>query len=246
MMFAAVPVIAVPIWIVVGCVSAIFAYMAAHKWLKKDSHRDMIIFMGPKGQGKTELKSALLKQGFNENRQGTGVRVYNEKYSIDEDDIGCKKIVALDSGGEETHIRDYVNKAVEYIDEKRPDYVLIVLVLKRDFLQGDIVSVSDKVGEYLYYITEAFDKNDCKSMQKRYQDGWWTYVIATTHCDRPTNDEKQKIAQIEERIDEKRYRGLLGHFVDRKLNGYFELSRSEFRKQAIIWIVKILKLMHKE
>ena len=243
MMFAVGPLV-IPFLVGGVLLIAVIAWFA-YKWLKEDPHRDMVIFMGPKEQGKTELKFALLKKGFNENRQGTGRRVFKEKLIIDDDDIGRKKIVTLDCGGDGPFISGYVSEVGQYIAEKRPEYVLIVLVMKRSFLQQDVVSVSDKLGEYLDFITKAFDNNDCKPMEKRYHDGFWAYAIATTHCDKLTSDEEQKLSQIEERVG-KRYSGKLRRMVDRKRDGCFELSEKKYRNQAIVWIVNILKAMHEE
>jgi len=240
MMLAVLPLLALPVLAIVVAV-AWFAY----KWLKTDPHRDMVILMGPKSQGKSELKSALMKQGFKEMRPGTGVAVLKSKYTVDEDDVGCKKIVTFDSGGEGSNIRDYVNKVVDYIDEKRPEYLLVVLVIQRLYLQKDIIDVSDLLGEYLDYIVKGFDQSTCENVKKRYRDGFWAYAIATTHCDKLTCDESQNLSQIEARV-EKRYSGRLRRMDGKKKEGVFELSKTQSRNRAISWVVGILKDMHEE
>jgi hypothetical protein len=239
MMFAVVPLIPI-LWVGGGIVVVGILAWLAYRWLKKDPHRDMIVLMGPKTQGKTEFKAALLDEDFDSNRMPTGPRMNVNKFNVGEDDIGHKKIVTCDSDGADVNICNYARQIIEYIDKKHPEFVLIVLVLSQNRLQErGAQSIIDTLGEYLYYIAQSCDKDLCKGMQQRYKKGYWAYAIAITHCAKPTSDDEQRLAQIVAAIE--KYKGDL-----RRMNvSCFELSDSNGRKGTVRWIVKLLKEIHK-
>lgn len=239
MMFAVVPLIPI-FWVGGGIVVVGVLAWLAYRWLKQDPHRDMIVLMGPKMQGKTEFKSALLDEDFDCHREGTGRSVTTDKFNVGEDDIGHKKIVTCDSDGAGDNISNYAKHIIKYIDEKHPEFVLIVLVLSQNRLQErGVQSIIDTLGEYLHYIAQACDEDLCKGMQQRYKEGYWAYALAITHCAKPTPDDEPRLDQIATAIE--KYKGYL-----RRMNvSCFELSDSRGRKGTIRWIVKLLQEIHK-
>ena len=238
MMFAVVPLI--PIVFVGGGIVVVGGLVwLAYRWLRRDQHRDMIVLMGPKSQGKTEFKSALRKEDFNPDRLGTGQKMDADRFNIGEDDIGCKKIVTCDADGAGNNIRDYTKHILEYIDNKCPEFVLLVLVLSQERLQErGVQSVIETLGEYLDYLAQACDNDLRKAMQQRYKEGCWAYAIAITHCAKPTSDDKKCLEQIVTSME--KYKGHL-----RQMGiSCFELSDSKGRKGTIRWVVKLLKEIH--
>ena len=65
-MFAVVPLIVIGVWIGFGLggVAVIVLAWKARRWFKTDPNKDLVIFMGPKESGKTELLAALKGENF--------------------------------------------------------------------------------------------------------------------------------------------------------------------------------------
>ena len=252
-MFAVAPLIVYGIWIggaaVIGGIASLFAWKA-RRWFKKDPNKDMVIFMGPKEGGKTELLAALKGNNFDPKRQGTGFRTNFE--------CGFKDFVACDSGGDAKIIKVYTDKIVEYVKEKQPNFVLVVLVTNvQDISWSGLpppdgkssLGQIDLLAEYLDFFTTSCEEecrtNKIKTMlgencfTKRYDNGHWAYAVIGTHLakmDKATVT--GGLTNLTRHLDQYRRKMCFAG------TGVFELSEKKMRNSAVSYIEELLKRLH--
>ena len=216
------------------------------KWLKKDPNKDTVIFFGPKQGGKSELLSALKGEAFDPKRTGTGMRILK---------IGVKDFLVSDSDGARKNIKTYTDRMVEYIKEKQPNFVLVVLVVNVQdlgLLNGKGVSVEqmDMLAEYLdFFTTTSEDEFNAEGKIKkvlgenyfaqRYNDGHWAYAIIGTHLAKMDKSiVADGLANISRHLDQ----------YSRKMRfagaDAFELSENKMRKSTVCFIGKLLERVH--
>ena len=242
----------IPIVIAVCAIGAAFAIAELIKWLKIDPNRDVVMFLGPKEGGKTECMSAMRQEEFNQNRTGTGVRVDRNKFKLDEADFGVKKMIAFDSGGEENNIKNYCNKVFDYVDSKKPDYLLLVLVADVSKINQDNVNdTADEIAIYLNCIHRICEKtNNCEKTNKfnktkeAYENGRCGYSILWTHGDAMKKNEleanKALLSIVQARVDKKK--GKVRNL--NKENRIFDLSQKPQRDDVIKFVAEGLKTLH--
>ena len=167
--------------------------------------------------------------------------------------------MACDSGGDASNIKLYTDKMVEYVKEKQPNFVLVVLVTNvQDFNWSGLPPPNEKVSfeqidsfaEYLDFFTATCDEecrteNKIKTMlgenyfTKRYNNGHWAYAIIGTH-----------LGKMDEATITGGLTNLTGHLDQyrRKMSfagtGVFELSQKKMRNSAVYYIRKLLERLH--
>ncbi len=234
MMFAVVPVVIV---VSVVCASAIGVFLA-WKWLASDKHKDIVVFMGPKAQGKSEFMSALLREPFNPDREGTSPRIKLKKCAVEGKNLGKhKKVVVFDSDGARNNIKSYVKGLVNYINRVSPEYALVVLVINREFLSQEVMDAADELGEYLdFWVTRCCKKVKAKDIKMG-------YALALTCCKKATENEDWWLQEVSKELEN--YKGNVKRMDDKEI-ACFELSEEESRRGAITWVTKTLKRLHEE
>ena len=251
-MFAFVPLVPLVVCGCGGLVISFLAFLMAIRWLKKDPHKDMVIFMGPKQGGKSELLSAVMGKPFDPERPGTGVGL---------NPIGAKDFIVCDSDGATTNIKTYVDNIVNLVKTKQPDFVLVILVF--DIRDLPLLKMSapnehstngkecsfeqkDTLAGYLDFFASTCEENArTKNMfgknyfAKRYSNGHWAYAIIATHlaemAEKIVND---ALVKMHEDFDQ--YSGKM-RFAGA---GSFELSKTCHRKTTVSFITNLLKRLH--
>jgi hypothetical protein len=244
MMFALGPVVIAP-WmigkaLVALSVSAVVtaAVAKARKWLASDKHKDIVVFMGPKMQGKSEFVAALRREPFDPNRDGTSPSIGSKECAVEDDDLGKhKKAIVFDSDGASNNIKSYVKGVVDYINRVSPEYALVVLVINRAFLSEEVVVAADELAEYLYFwVTSCCKEIKSKNLKMG-------YALVLTCCKKTTENEDWWLREVSKRLED--YKGNMKR-MDGKKPAYFELSEEKSRNEAIKWLSDTLKRLHKE
>lgn len=245
-MFAAIPVVIVvvgKVFAVLGTVGVVSIIVwRAYKWIIHDPNRDLVVFVGPKTAGKSELLAALRGQMFNPTRDGTGCKML---FNPTEDNV------VLDSGGEGNHIENVIVAALDYIGKKRPDFVMLVLVVDAA-KRGDAVSIADQVGAYLnQFVMVCEEKMQAHGfwnkvanwdldgqMKSKYKNGKWAYTIVATHR-KTAVVTKEVLQEMASRLvkDQGRIRPVGGVHL-------FELEKENERKWTVKWLADCLKAAH--
>ena len=236
MMLAVVPVvIAIPV--ALACATAIGAFLA-RKWLASDKNKDIVVFMGPKAQGKSEFMSALLGEPFNPDREGTSPSIKSKECAVEDDDLGKhKKAIVFDSDGASNNIKSYVKGVVDYINRVSPEYALVVLVINRAFLSKEVDAAEEEVGQYLdLWVTRCCKEIKSKNLKMG-------YALVLTCCKKTTENEDWWLREVSKRLED--YKGNMKR-MDGKKPTYFELSEEKSRNEAIKWLSDTLKRLHKE
>ena len=235
-MLAVVPVvIAIPV--ALACATAIGAFLA-RKWLASDKHKDIVVFMGPKAQGKSEFMSALLGEPFNPDREGTSPSIKSKECAVEDDDLGKhKKAIVFDSDGASNNIKSYVKGVVDYINRVSPEYALVVLVINRAFLSKEVVEAADELGQYLYFwVTKCCEEIKSKDIKMG-------YALALTCCKKATENESWWLREVSKELES--YKGSVRRMDDKKI-ACFELSEEKSRRGALKWVSDTLKRLHEE
>ena len=232
-----------------GCLLSAVVIHRAIKWFKSDPHKDLMFFMGPKESGKSEMIAALKREPFNPNRIGTGLVMD----APDEDTTfgyGANKFFCtMESGGEGNLIEKFSQHVADYIGRKRPEYVLLTLVV-------DVNKISEKtiieIGEYLNHFNAVCESEPrwwqhvvnfdyCKYFNGTYNIGRWGFTIVGTHTGKATQKQEVTLEKLGKTMCERGYAGKL-RWV--KGVGLFELSDRVQRNKVICWVEKKLKLLH--
>lgn len=218
----------------------------------RDPKRHVVLFMGPKNYGKTELFSAVKGEEFDEDRPNSGAKVKPDRFDLKESDASKKlKLAVIDSGGEDTNIINICKKAFKYIAKKRPDHVLVVLVVDVGEYVKQRNSVVEHLSEYVSLISKTCEgqssyfkgwliKRDVsKFITNKYNDGYWRYMVVGTHglsTDRGNIQEMQNLAC---KIEGCGVCGKIRDLVPRK-GLCFELSDSDERRKARVAIMRAI------
>ena len=245
-MFAVIPVVIVVVGkalVVLGAVGVVsFVAWRAYKWIISDPNRDLVVFVGPKTSGKSELLAALRGQMFNPGRDGTGCKML---FNPTDDNV------VLDSGGEGNHIENVIVAVLDYIGKKRPDFVLLVLVIDAS-KRGNAISIADQLGAYLsQFVMVCEEKVQAHGfwnkianwdvdgqMKMKYKNGKWAYTIVATH--RKTSVVAKDVLQDVAghlRKEQGRIRSVGGIHL-------FELEEENERKWTVKWLADCLKSAH--
>ena len=234
------------------------------RFFRKDSKRDVVIFLGPNKGGKTELYQAINNLPFqNKNEDcNTGRRVHVHKINgigrIEEKAYGKLRFTVVDSGGEEDHIKIVVEKTIDHLIRARPDRVLVVLVV-------DIDPQTEKqkqemtapfIAQYLSLIAMSCEKKNwygdkyrgqkLKDVEdfvcKRYDEGNWFFTVVGTHGNM-TSEIESKMSSFFNFLE--KYRGKMTPVGASRIIS-FELDDKKDvhgREAAREWMAKTLKAM---
>ena len=221
--------------IALGIFQTVVLCVSLWKWLVHDTHRDVIVLLGPKESGKTEFLSALKGEMFEpDKRLGTGTQVKSDDLAV-----GEKKIICLDSGGEKNNTVNVITKCIDQMKKHSAEYLCILFIV--DLTKIDEGVVWDLAGRIRYFDQRLIKDKRFKTM---YQDGKCGYALVGTHAgDHENISNDVMLSRLVEKVDKKR-----GSFrclnVKRTPIEFFELSEDSGRKSSGEWLLKTMKKFH--
>ena len=210
------------------------------KWLNTDTCRDIIVPLGPKQVGKSELRDAIMGNPYDENRMGTTTATCG-KYQL-----GEKWFVDIpDGGGDENIMKANRESLFDLIEKEGAEHVLLILTFDlQDLRKRGAVEVADDLKVYINMMSNGLKENE--SVLKSCPQGSWCYCVIGTHADMIEDEEmikpeasrlyeqmKGKISEEFPYMKEASYRNVC--FVD--------LKTDKGRTQAAGTVVDILKAM---
>lgn len=148
------------------------------KWLSTDTCRDVIVPLGPKQAGKSELRDAIMGNPYNEGRIGTttttcGKFQLGEKWFVD----------IPDGGGDENIIKANRESLFGLIKNEGAEHVLLILTFDlQDLRTRGAVKVADDLKVYVTMMSNGLKGNE--SVLKACPQGSWCYCVIGTHADK--------------------------------------------------------------
>lgn len=231
-----------------GIVGGMFvaALNEARKYKNSKPDTDMVVLMGPKESGKSELIAALKNCPFDPNRVGTGARMdppgIDETFSYGDRKTFC----TMESGGEGNLIPNFSDKVAKCIVKRRPRYVLLTLVV--DVNKMSEPTVEEDLGQYIHYFKTICEEkpswlsyNRYMFFYEAYQKGNWGFAIVGTHAKGQSQTVQASLEKLSERLETH-----AGCFRRIKGVGFLELSAQECRDRVKSLIGGWLDSLHKK
>lgn len=173
------------------------------KWLRTDQCHDVIVPLGPKEAGKSELRDAILDKPFNKERIGTTTT------SISTFQLGEKWFIDIpDAGGDENIIKTNMECLCNLVKEKRAEHVLIALTFDlQDIRKRGVEQVADDLKLYVNMLARGTCNDD--TVFNVCSKGNWCYCVIGTHADKmgkvdAVKEEASKVyMKLKEKLNDK-------------------------------------------
>ena len=230
----------VPIWWAVPIVVGWVYRKRLLKWFNTDTCRDVIVPLGPKQAGKSELCDAIIGKPYNERRMGTTTATCG-KYQL-----GEKWFVDIpDGGGDENIMKANRESLFDLIKKERSEHVLLILTFDlQDLRKRGAVEIADDLKVYINMLSNGLKENE--SVLKSCPHGSWCYCVIGTHADKIEEEgmikpEATKMYELlKAKINEK-----FPHMKEAPKRDvcFVDLKSDKCRAQAAGAVVEILKAM---